>query len=134
MLGPVIAVIPGRGGAGVGILAAAMSQCAREALLIDLDPYGGGLDLLLGVESMPGLRWPDITAHGGRLGWKAVRAALPCRDTVTVLSAARGFHDIDPGLVSAVADVRGVAGAARWCAIYPARSASRVRRPWNWLT
>ncbi|MDQ1319366.1 MAG: hypothetical protein QG655_609 [Actinomycetota bacterium] len=115
MLGPVIAVIPGRGGGGASVFAAAMSQCAREALLVDLDPYGGGIDLLLGVESVPGLRWPDITAQGGRLGWAAVRAALPHRDTVTVLSAARGFHDIDPGLVSAMADAGRRGGSTVVC-------------------
>lgn len=114
-LGPVIAVIPGRGGGGASVFAAAMSQCAQQALLIDLDPYGGGVDLLLGIESTPGLRWPDITAHGGRLGWSAVREALPRRGTVTVLSAARGFHDIDPHLVAAMADAGRRGGSAVVC-------------------
>ena len=29
-----------------------------ELALVDLDPMGGGLDLLLGAESTPGWRWP----------------------------------------------------------------------------
>ncbi|HOB49793.1 MAG TPA: CpaE-like family protein [Mycobacterium sp.] len=115
MRGPVIAVIPGRGGGGASVFAAALSQCAPEALLIDLDPYSGGVDLLLGVEAAPGLRWPDIAAQGGRLGWAAVREALPRRDTVTVLSSARGFHDIDPRLVTAMADAGRRGGSAVFC-------------------
>lgn len=102
--GRVIAVIPGRGGGGASVFATALTQCAGNALLIDLDPYGGGLDLLLGTESVGGLRWPDITAQGGRLGWPAVRSALPSLGPVTVLSCARGFHEVDPRLVTAMMD------------------------------
>ena len=102
--GRMIAVIPGRGGGGASVFAAALTQCAEDALLIDLDPYGGGVDLLLGTESVAGLRWPDITAQGGRLGWTAVRSALPSRGAVTVLSCARDYHDVDPRLVTAMAE------------------------------
>lgn len=102
--GRMIAVIPGRGGGGASVFAAALTQCAAEALLIDLDPFGGGIDLLLGTESVPGLRWPDVTAQGGRLAWTAVRAALPTRGAVTVLSAGRDFLDPDPRLVMAMAE------------------------------
>jgi len=34
------------------------------------------LDLLVGGEATPGLRWPDVALQGGRLAWPAVRAAL----------------------------------------------------------
>lgn len=113
--GRIIAVIPGRGGGGASVFAAALTQCAREALLIDLDPYAGGIDLLMGTESVPGLRWPDITAQGGRLGWSAVRSALPSNGSVTVLSSARGFHDVDPRLVSAMAEAGRRGGSTVVC-------------------
>lgn len=115
MLGPVIAVIPGRGGGGASVFAAATALCAGESLLIDLDPCGGGVDLLLGAESSPGLRWPDITAQGGRLSWSAVRAALPRKGAVSMLSAARSYHDIDSRLVSAMADAGRRGGSAVVC-------------------
>lgn len=113
--GRVIAVIPGRGGGGASVFAAALTQCAREALLIDLDQYGGGIDLLLGAESVPGLRWPDISAQGGRIGWSAVRSALPSRGAVTVLSASRSYHEIDARLVAAMADAGRRSGSTVIC-------------------
>ncbi len=113
--GRMIAVIPGRGGGGASVFAAALTQCAREALLIDLDAYGGGIDLLLGTESLPGLRWPDITAQGGRLGWSAVRSALPSRGQISVLSSARGYHDVDPRLVAAIAEAGRRGGSTVIC-------------------
>lgn len=102
--GPVIAVIAGRGGAGASVFAAALAQTADEALLIDLDPLGGGIDLLLGSESTTGLRWPDLSVLGGRLNWTAVRDALPRHRRVSVLSATRRRCDIDPGPVGAIVD------------------------------
>ncbi|WP_282435815.1 hypothetical protein ABFA25_00540 [Mycobacterium lepromatosis] len=30
-----------------------------DALPVDLDPWGGGIDLLVGGETTPSLRWPD---------------------------------------------------------------------------
>ncbi len=61
---------------GFGLRGGVGSHCV-EALLVDLDPWGGGIDLLLGGESAPGLRWPDLSLQGGRLTWSAVRDALP---------------------------------------------------------
>lgn len=102
--GTVIAVLPGRGGGGASVFATALAQCAGDALLIDLDEHGGGIDLLAGAESQPGLRWPDMGGHGGRLAWPAVRQALPRREGVSILSAARSGHDVEPELVGAFVD------------------------------
>jgi secretion/DNA translocation related CpaE-like protein len=41
--GEVVAVIGGCGGAGASLFAAAVAHAAGEALLVDLDPWGGGL-------------------------------------------------------------------------------------------
>ncbi|HWF27661.1 MAG TPA: septum site-determining protein Ssd, partial [Mycobacterium sp.] len=49
--GAVVAVIGGRGGAGASLFAAALAQVAADPLLIDLDPWGGGIDLLVGCET-----------------------------------------------------------------------------------
>ena len=61
--GAAVAVVGGCGGAGASVLAAALAVTAvrhgGRALLVDCDPLGGGLDLVLGAEHVAGLRWPD---------------------------------------------------------------------------
>ena len=70
------------------------SRCGRPArastLLVDLDPLGGGLDLLLGAERLAGLRWPDLAGARGRLGGGMLRDALPRLDGLSLLSWAGG--------------------------------------------
>jgi secretion/DNA translocation related CpaE-like protein len=61
--GAVVGVIAGRGGAGASVFATALAQSATrtcDALLIDADPWGGGIDLVVGCEAETGLRWPDL--------------------------------------------------------------------------
>ena len=58
--GAVVAVMAGRGGAGASLFATAIAQTAANALLVDVDPWGGGVDLAVGSEDEPGLRWPDL--------------------------------------------------------------------------
>jgi len=102
--GHAVAVIGGCGGAGASSLAVALAQVATDALLVDLDPWGGGIDLLLGGETTPGLRWPDVALQGGRLTWSAVRDALPRHRGVSVLSGTRRGYELDAGPVHAVVD------------------------------
>lgn len=102
--GRVISVVAGRGGAGASVLSAAVALAAGDCLLVDADPCGGGIDLLLGFEAIPGLRWPDVHGQGGRLSWPAVHAVLPRRRDLSILSGTRCFHDIDPGALTAVVD------------------------------
>jgi hypothetical protein len=69
--GRVVGVVGGRGGAGASTLAVTLALAsARRRLrtvLVDGDPLGGGLDLLLGAEDLPGLRWADLADVRGRL-------------------------------------------------------------------
>ena len=102
--GEVVAVIGGCGGAGASMLAAALAQAATDALLVDLDPWGGGIDLLVGSETTPGLRWPDLALQGGRLNWSAVREALPRHRGISLLSGTRRGYELDGAPVDAVVD------------------------------
>ncbi|CAN5707855.1 septum site-determining protein Ssd [soil metagenome] len=113
--GEVAAVIAGRGGAGASLFAAALAQTAAEALLIDLDPWGGGIDLLLGSEAATGLRWPDLAVQGGRLNWPAVRDALPRHRGVSVLSGTRREHEVVASTVDAVIEAGRHGGATVVC-------------------
>jgi secretion/DNA translocation related CpaE-like protein len=113
--GRVISVIGGRGGAGASIFSVAVAMAAADALLVDVDSWGGGLDLLLGIEAQPGLRWSDVTVEDGRLSLAAVRAALPSHQSVGVLSGTRRDGDIADGALRAVVDAGRRGGATVVC-------------------
>lgn len=90
---PVVAVIGGSGGVGASTLAAMLAQLSAAqgksgAALVDADPLGGGIDLLLGAERVQGWRWPRLNAAEGHLG--DLREYLPVVDGVSVVSMARG--------------------------------------------
>lgn len=89
-----VGVIGGRGGAGASTLACALAvTSAREGmrtLLVDADPLGGGLDVLLGGETAEGLRWPAFAASRGRVGSGALEESLPELHSLRVLSWDRG--------------------------------------------
>lgn len=85
-----IGVIGGRGGSGASTLACALAvtaaRAARRTMLIDGDPLGGGLDVLLGGERSGGLRWPDLAGSRGRVGGGALEESLPRLHDLAVLS------------------------------------------------
>jgi secretion/DNA translocation related CpaE-like protein len=90
----VVGVVGGCGGAGASVFASGLAVTAAErgqqVLLADLDPVGGGLDLMLGVDGVPGLRWPDLAGARGRLPSSSVHDALPRLDGLAVLAWGRG--------------------------------------------
>jgi secretion/DNA translocation related CpaE-like protein len=89
-----VGVIGGRGGAGSSTLACALAVTSarqgRRTLLVDADPLGGGLDVLLGGEAVEGLRWPAFAASHGRVGGGALEESLPSLHALRVLSWDRG--------------------------------------------
>jgi secretion/DNA translocation related CpaE-like protein len=107
-----VGVIGGRGGAGASTLACALAVTSaregRRTLLVDADPLGGGLDVLLGGEAAEGLRWPAFAASRGRVGGGALEESLPELHALRVLSWDRG----DSVTIPAQA-VRAVLAAAR---------------------
>ncbi|MEW5810815.1 MAG: septum site-determining protein Ssd [Actinomycetota bacterium] len=121
--GPVVAVMSGRGGGGASVFATALARTAAESLLVDADPWGGGLDLVLGSETEPGLRWPDLTLAGGRLTYAALREALPRRHGVAILAGSRVLAgerpagEIDPPALGAVIDAGSRGGVPVICDI-----------------
>lgn len=122
--GRVIAVVGGRGGAGASVFAAAVGLLAarwgERVLLVDCDPLGGGLDLLLGIEQADGLRWPELSVAGGRVPAAALHAALPSvalptGGGLTVLSYGQGGDPPAPGAVGSVLDAGRRAGDTVVC-------------------
>ncbi|WP_242908466.1 septum site-determining protein Ssd [Actinomadura terrae] len=93
-LASTVCVVGSRGGAGASVLAAALGLTAANSglrtLLVDADPFGGGIDLLLGLEEQEGARWPDLADRRGRLNAAVLRDALPNTGELSVLSWRRG--------------------------------------------
>lgn len=107
-----VGVIGGSGGAGASTLACALAIRAARAgertILIDGDPLGGGMDVLLGGEGAEGLRWPDFAGSRGRVGAGALEESLPELHALRVLSWDRGERVVVPP-----AAMRSVLAAAR---------------------
>lgn len=109
-----IAVLGGRGGAGASVLSAMLARAAAgrglHTFLIDGDPLGGGIDLVLGTEGAPGARWSDYCDRRGRLSSAALHDSLPVHGGLSVLSWHRGaVEPVAPETMRSVLDaaVRG---------------------------
>ncbi|WP_224388729.1 septum site-determining protein Ssd [Pseudonocardia sp. ICBG1293] len=131
--GRVLAVVGGCGGAGASVLATAVASTAARsggsALLVDCDPLGGGLDLVVGLEQEPGLRWPELSVGDGRVRAASLHAALPRagsgRTALSVLSCARSPHGPEPAAVTAVVEAGRRTGGTVVCDLprYPTDAA-----------
>jgi hypothetical protein len=93
----VVGVVGGCGGIGASGFAAMLASVAGPAVLVDLDPAGGGLDALLGLESSTGPRWSGLRLAGGRLDPQVLFDALPRWGSVAVLAA-----DVPPSAPAAI--------------------------------
>lgn len=110
--GRTVGVVGGSGGAGATTLACALAQwqAARApTLLVDADPLGPGLDRLLGMEDVPGVRWEGLVDTAGRLGARALREGVPRRDHLGVLTWSGLRRRLDVGTARRIlpAAVRG---------------------------
>ena len=92
--GSEVVVLGAVGGCGASTLAAALAVRAAptiRTLLIETDPRGTGADLVLGVETEPGLRVEDVRADLGGPDPEALWAAVPkARPGLGVLARSRG--------------------------------------------
>ena len=124
--GAAVAVVGGCGGAGASVFAAALAVTAvrrgDRALLVDCDPLGGGLDLVLGAEQAEGLRWPAIDVGGGHVPAAAWHAALPAPPVtggaageLALLSCDRSPHGPTAAAVAAVLEAGRRAGETVVC-------------------
>ncbi len=106
--GLIVAVMSCGGGSGASTLATVMAAHAaqdRRTLLVDLDPVGGGLDVLVGVEDVTAARWADLADTRGRLSPATLEQALPAWAGASVLSWGRdGPARLTPDPVASVLD------------------------------
>lgn len=78
--GRTVGVMAGCGGGGASTLATALACAASvrgSVLLVDADPLGGGLDLLIRADGAPGLVWSDLGGVRGPVQPSVLRDALP---------------------------------------------------------
>jgi secretion/DNA translocation related CpaE-like protein len=119
--GRVIGVLSGCGGAGASVLAAVLAGCAAEpgglgpgvtpgpVFLLDCDSMGGGIDVLLGCEQVPGPRWRQVHLRGGTLDPTVLLESLPRWNRVSFL-AADSAADLLPDAVDRVIGAASQAG------------------------
>lgn len=87
--GVVIGVVGGAGGVGATVFAVALGEVLAEStdvLLVDADPLGAGIDRVLGIEAVEGVRWDGLVQAAGRLSARSLHDALPRRDRLAVLT------------------------------------------------
>src|SRR3954447_8536585 len=87
--GLTIGVVGGSGGAGATTFACALAQVAARigpAVVVDLDPFGPGVDRVLGLDLVDGVRWDALGHTTGRLSARALRDSLPRRHQVASLT------------------------------------------------
>jgi secretion/DNA translocation related CpaE-like protein len=121
--GRVLAVLGAKGGAGASVFSVAVALTALKSgdntLLIDCDPKGGGLDMVLGAEAEEGLRWPDMQLSAGRIAAASLHMSLPRRrrgnTQLTLLSGARKGEGPAPDAVSAIVEAGRRAGEIVIC-------------------
>jgi hypothetical protein len=121
--GLVIGVTGGCGGLGASrfaaVLATAAAQRADRCVLADLDPAAGGLDVLLGAEATPGVRWSQLRLAGGVLDGEVLLGGLAGWGRTSLLACDR-FGLPSPSQVGEVIDAaRSVAPVILDLARYP---------------
>lgn len=103
--GTVVGVLGAAGGVGASSiscwLAAAAASREIRTLLVDGDPLGGGLEVALGAEAHPGVRWPDLGEVRGTLNPDQLIHALPSVGGFSLLSM--GTEPPSPGILASAA-------------------------------
>lgn len=132
-LGRVYGVVGATGGVGASTvaswLAGHFAGQGIETALVDGDPLGAGLDLVLGEEGADGLRWPELNQFSGAVAADQLWAAMPRVEALRYLSwDRRATHAETVPAATVVAALRGAAAVqvvdlsradlerqARWC-------------------
>ncbi len=92
----VLGIVGGCGGAGASTLsvlvAAAAATQGTRTLLVDGDPWGGGLCTALAAVEVPGLRWPELLRASGAINPEHLAASLPQAGNLSLLSWDSGLE------------------------------------------
>ncbi len=113
----VVGILGASGGVGASTLsllvAAAAAARGTRTLLVDGDPWGGGLATALSAQNIPGLRWPDLLRASGTINPEQLAASLPRLAAIGLLSwSSSPQRDEEPQSQAAVGEVMRAARAA----------------------
>lgn len=113
--GSVVGFLGAAGGCGVSTFAYWCARrtvdTGRSAVLVDGAPLHGGLDLALGLEERPGVRWHDLKDLRGTLTADQLASALPAEGRLSVLSHAAPARTLGAGDGAADGDGMASSGA-----------------------
>ena len=114
--GAVVGFVGTAGGCGVSTLAfwcaRTLARRGNSTLLVDGQPLAGGLDLALGMEERPGVRWNDLQDLRGTLNPDQLVSALPAEGKLAVLSHSGGAgNGAEHGMESAAATLEAARSA-----------------------
>lgn len=90
--GVILAITGATGGTGTSLLAAALAyelSTHNPTVLLDTHFGGAGLEVILGMEDTPGVKWPDLHDARGALDWKHLETQLPTWRGIPVVTCAR---------------------------------------------
>lgn len=110
----VLSVVGAAGGVGASVLTAGLAaQAARHGasvVAVDARPFGGGLDVVLGADMEPGVRWRDLADVTGALLGRETVQRLPFSERCAVLSFDREVPLVPTGEVlrGVIEGLRGV--------------------------
>lgn len=107
--GLVVGVVGCRGGAGASVFACALAVAAVRAqhqpYLIDCDPWGCGLAVMMGVDRLDGLTWDQVSAGSGNIPPASLQTAMSRIDGVAVLGwDAQAASAVPGGVAGSVLD------------------------------
>jgi secretion/DNA translocation related CpaE-like protein len=107
--GRVVGVVGCRGGAGASVFACALAVAATRRrmtpYLLDLDPLGCGLGVLLGADEVEGLTWDQVRSGSGRIPVRSLESAVPRVAGVALVGwPDDGASGLDAGVAAAVVD------------------------------
>ena len=103
-----LGVVAASGGAGCSTLAGALGiragQSGAAAVVVDGDPLGGGIQVTMAAEHLPGHRWSDLTEVDGTVAGERLLEHLPQVDGCHMLSGGRAARALDRVVPEAVED------------------------------
>ncbi|MDO5753402.1 septum site-determining protein Ssd [Arthrobacter sp.] len=122
----VLGVAGGCGGAGAStlsiLIAAGAAAAGTRTLLVDGDPWGGGLCTALAAVDVPGLRWQELLQASGAINPEHLAVSLPQLGHLSLLSWGSGFQQeaagpmppAEPWAAASTRSAEGVRTARVW--------------------
>ena len=129
----VVGVVGASGGAGASTLAvlvaAAAASRGTRTLLVDGDPWGGGLGTSLSAQHLPGLRWPDLLRASGAINPDQLAASLPQLNDLALLTWNASPRSDEAQPQAAVGEVMRAARAAYGLVVVDLARAPQLLQP-----